>query len=246
MATIQDCTEGFTRTMTEVKALFGQIASDQQPLLWINQFGFHGYSVTVSPSHIQYLSDLEGALNPYLPAFDADAIERWQLMNQLLIQGLQNSQPFSRVTRNATTLAALVAFPTLEEIARKLSQRWDEDGIVKEPIVTEDGVVDWQENGTTSPHTYKSGNRIVLLSHKLQLMQRSLDPRLAAILNSLSAVMQRSMITGIEQPMSPLYDRLEYFRNHWLRGRRYEGWEALLVSMLLALIYFGSLSARLA
>jgi hypothetical protein len=47
------------------------------------------------------------------------------------------------------------------------------------------------------------------------------------------------MISGDSQPMSPLYERLQFFRDQWMHGRRYEGWEAILVSLIIGLLYFG-------
>ncbi|MCA3061814.1 MAG: hypothetical protein ING69_07980 [Rhodocyclaceae bacterium] len=189
--------------------------------------------------------DLNAFLVPDLPAFDVGTIERWQLVNDLLVEGLPPSLAArSRILSGSSMLACLAVFPTLEEVARMISMRWDEDGVLQEAVVSSDNLSTWKPDGTSEPKVYKVGHRIVVLSHKLQLMHKALDPRLAALLDTLDQAFRRPMIQGLNQPMSPLYERLQYFRDHWLHGRRFEGWEALLVSFLLSLIYFGSMIAR--
>jgi hypothetical protein len=245
MPAINDQGDGFARTIRELKLLLGQLESPEQPFLWYSQLGYHGYGISVHQSHLQYLEDLNAFLAPDLPAFDGETIERWQLVNELLVEGLPPTRAGrSRISSGASMLACLAVFPTLEELARKISMRWDEDGVLKQAVVSSDNLSTWKPDGTFEPKTYKAGHRIVVLSHKLQLMHKALDPRLANLLDTLDQAFRRPMIQGLDQPMSPLYDRLQYFRDHWLHGRRFEGWEALLVSFLLSLIYFGSAIAR--
>ena len=131
-----------------------------------------------------------------------------------------------------------------EEVARRLSNRWDEEGMLMREVPPSDGVSTWKSDGTEEPKTYKAGHRIVVLAHKLQLLDLSLDPRLRRTISSLDAVLRRPMIDGMSQPMSSMYERLQHFRDHWVHGRRFDGWEALLVSIYLALLYFGTIRLR--
>ncbi|MCA2919883.1 MAG: hypothetical protein IM445_07280 [Microcystis sp. M015S1] len=245
MKPIADDADGFTQTVHELKLLLGQLDGQNQPFLWFQQFGYHGYGISVHTSHLHHLAALNGYLAPDAPAFDNGAIERWKLVNDLLLEGLQ-PQPdgASRILTSARMLACLTAFPTLEEVARNIASRWDEEGLVLRPVTISDGVSTWKPDGSREPKTYKAGQRIVVLAHKLQLMHRALDPRLANILATLDTAFQKPLVSGLDQPMSPLYERLQYYRDHWLHGRSFEGWEALFVSFLLALIYFGSKVAR--
>jgi hypothetical protein len=238
--TINNAEEGFMRTMEALKLLFGLEPNREQSFMMFSQFGFHGYSITAFRSHIDYLESLNLALVPVLPAFDRDAINRWKLVNELLLTGFVNppSGP-SQLSDQFPALAALAAFPTLEEVARRLCNRWDEEGQLLADVPISDGVVTWKPDGTEEPKSYKAGHRIVVLSHKLQLMDLSLDPRLRKTIASLDAILRRPMIVGLNQPMSPLYERLQFFRDNWVHGRRFEGWEALLISLYLALVYFG-------
>jgi hypothetical protein len=245
MPVIANSDDGFMRAMDALKLMFGLAPDPEPPFMMYSQFGFHGYTINVFRSHIDYLNAINSVIVPDPPAFDANAIDRWKLMNELLLAGFTTVPPgTNRITSQLPALAALAAFPTLEEIARRVSNRWDEEGKLLRSVPLSDGVVTWKPDGTVEPKEYKAGHRIVLLSHKLQLMDLSLDPRLRRTISSLDAVLRRSMVEGIGQPMSPLYERLQFFRDQWVHGRRYEGWEALLISVLLALLYFGTLSLR--
>jgi len=245
MPAITSSDDGFLRTINALKLLFGLTPESEQPFMWHSQLGFHGYNISVFQSHVDYLNALNSVITPDLPRFDANAIERWKLINELLLASFASTSfDTNQITRNWPNLAALVAFPTLEEIARCISKLWDEEGVMLQAVLTTDGVAKWKEDGTSIPMSFTVGQQISNLSYKLQLMSLSLDPRLRSTIASLDAVLRCPMIEGIEQPMSPLYDRLKFFRDQWAHGRRFEGWEALLISLLIALIYFGSLKFR--
>jgi hypothetical protein len=114
MPTINESGDGFARTIYEMKVLLGQVDPDRKPFIWYTQFGFHGYVINIHQSHLQYLADLNSSLSAWPPAFEAETIERWQLVNDLLVEGLQSTHtPESRISRNAGMLACLVVFPTL-------------------------------------------------------------------------------------------------------------------------------------
>lgn len=245
MPAITSPDDGFLRTMNALKLLFGLTPESEQPFMWHSQLGFHGYTISVFRSHVDYLNAINSVITSDLPGFNANVIERWKLINELLLAGF-NSTPLgtNRITSQWPALAALAAFPTLEEIARCTSNRWDEEGKLLQSVTLSDGVMTWKPDGTSENKKYNKGDLIVSLSYKLQLMNLSLDPRLRSTIESLDAILRRPMVEGIEQPMSPLYDRLKFFRDQWAHGRRFEGWEALLISLLLALIYFGTLKFR--
>lgn len=246
MPAITNSNDGFMRTIHALELLFGIAPADpEQFFMFHSQFGFHGYTISVSQNHIDYLNALNLALVPDPPAFDANAIDRWKLINELLLVGFNKAHPnASQLSKQFPALAALAAFPTLEEVARRISKRWNEEGELLHDVPESDGVVTWKPDGTEIPKEYKAGHRIVFLSHKLQLMNISLDPRLKKTLDSLDSILRRPMADGMEQPMSPLYERLQFFRDQWVHGRRFNGWEALFISLYLALVYFGTLRLR--
>jgi len=245
MLAVTSAEEGFAQTMEALKLLLGLKVADEQPFLTASQFGFHGYTISVYQFHLDYLTALSSALVPCLPAFDGDSINRWRLVNELLAVGLVRDQlETSSPSVQFPALAALAAFPTLEEIARRLSNRWDEEGKLLTEVSLADGVSTRRSDGTDEPKTYKAGHRIVVLAHKLQLLDLSLDPRLRNTTASLDAIFRRPMVDGLDVPMSSMYERLQFFRDQWVHGRRFEGWEALLISLYLALLYFGTLRLR--
>jgi len=223
------------------------LAARPREIAQFSQFGFHGYQVYLDYSHIEYLVDLNTSIREVLPEFDRNVIARWKLVNDLLVEHFarQRRHPRDSISRHLAGLAALAAFPILEEVARQISGAWDEEGMATREVIEADGVTDWKPDGTCSPHLYKKGkHRIVILSHKLQLMQKALDPEIQKYLDTFDKVFQQPMIMGNSQAMSPLYERLEFFRNQWVHGRRYEGWEALLVSFILGTLYFGHIAKR--
>ena len=241
-------TDGFGRTMGAIKLLLGVPSDTEEPIGVYTKFGLYGYSVLIYGSHLDYLSAVNSVISPSLPEFDGDAIERWQLTNDLVIGGLTHAFPDeNRIARHQSALAALVAFPTLEEIARRVCGRWDEDGRSTRDIPSSEGIVTRELDGTEKAEEFKAGRRrVVFLSHKLQLMHRALDPGLAGILERIDHASRRSPIQGDTQQLAPLYDRLQYFRDRWVHGRKFEGFEALLISHIIALIYFGKLGSRAA
>jgi len=228
-------------TAEQIRLLFGISACTEKPLKSYAQFGYHGYAIRVYAEHIAYLNSLTALLSAHVPVFDGTTVARWKAVNDLLVAGFSQAKLGTvNISDQIPAMAALVAFPTLEEVSRRLSSRWNEEGRLLDVVPISDGVSTWNPDGSSKPKSYKAGDRIVLLSHKLQLMHRSLHPDLAWLIGDLDKFLQRPTIQGVAQPMSPLYERLQYFRDHWSHGRRFEGWEALLVSLLLALLYFGT------
>jgi hypothetical protein len=243
-STIQTPAEGFARTITALKLLLGAPATEQ-PIGVYTKFGYHGYSVVIYGSQLDYLADVNSAMLPAPAEFDNTAIERWHLMNDLVIGGLSHGfAEENRIARHYTALAALVAFPTLEELARQVCGHWDEDGRPTREIPISEGIVTREGDSRVKPEAFKGGRRVVQLSHKLQLMHKALDPGLAHILDGVDRVSRRSPIQGDPTQLAPLYDRLQHFRDRWVHGRKFEGFEALLVSHIIGLIYFGILGAR--
>jgi hypothetical protein len=242
MTAFASAEDGFMNTMEALRLMLGLKPHSIESFLDATQFGFHGYSISVSQLHVEYLNSLNLTITPHLPAFNAGAINRWKLINELLLAGFVTVPPgTTQLSTQFPALAALAAFPTLEEVARQISGRWDEEGLVLREITEADGVFTWKSDGTSEKKVWKTGKLIMGLAHKLQLMDASLDPKLRKTIESLDKVLRKPMIEGMDhQPMSPLYSRLQYFRDHWVHGRRFDGWEALLISLLLALIYFGS------
>ena len=240
MSAFTSAQEAFTQSVRATKLLLDLESHSESPFMHMTQFGYHGYSISVFQLHVDYLNAVNESIAPMAPIFDSDAIDRWKLVNELLVAGFAPRIPGTKqMSDQFPALAALAAFPTLEEIARRLANCWDADGRLCRDITERDGVTLWNNDGTETIKTYKEKQRIVILSNKLQLAHQTLEPRLRKTIESLDTVLRRSMIEGLDAPMSPLYVRLQHYRDSWVHGRRFDGWEALLLSLYISLLYFG-------
>jgi hypothetical protein len=241
MVTISFFTDGFFRTTSMLKLLLGITEGNSAPTGFFTQFGQHGYCILVHSEHSGYLEYLNSVIVPFAPEFDLHAISRWRLANQLLLVHLaqpktSNGDP---LIDDYAGLAALAIFTVLEEVARKLCCAWEEDGSIRRHIPKSEGIMKRHSDGTLQPNKYNQGQRIVALSEKLQLMHHALPRGPRETLDSLDLAFQRSFIEGISAPTSPLYEKLQFFRDQWMHGVRYSGLEGLLVSLLMGLLYFG-------
>lgn len=79
--------DGFLRTTAALRLLLGREASAEDPkdpILFEAQFGFYGHSISIHRAHLEYLADVNAAVDPVMPEFDADVISRWHVVNTLL------------------------------------------------------------------------------------------------------------------------------------------------------------------
>lgn len=209
------------------------------PLQIMVQFGTHGYQARVMREHLSYLNELEATVRPVSNAFWPEGVCRWKTMNDILRLRYQPPAALSRRLRyEAEAVAALVGFPLLEEIARRVTNAWDEDGVLNVDIPKTAGLFRVTSKGKREPKTYKSGDRIVDLSHKLILLKNSLDPNLQKTIENIDERLSQSPLDGVEYPLVTFFERLEMFRNLVSHGRRFEGIEAWLITLFIAMLYF--------
>lgn len=160
-------------------------------------------------------------------------------MNDMLLLRYRPPAGLSeRLKYEAEGVAALTGFPLLEEIARRVTGAWDEDGILSVEIPKAVGLFRVTSKGKREPKSYKACVRIVDLSHKLAVLKSNLNPNLQRTIESLDARLSQSPLEGVEYPLVSFFERLELFRNLVSHGRRFEGVEAWLISMLIAMLYF--------
>lgn len=168
-----------------------------------------------------------------------ELVTRWKLVNELIVDFFTPSTKLSGLIKDqASNLASLVAYPLLEEVARNISNAWDEEGRLLKEIPSDFGLTKKNSRDKIRKASYKEGHRIVLLSHKLRIMMTQLSQGLQKALDSLDKRMRISFIEGNTQELTPLFERLEYHRDRWLHGRKFEGWEAIFISLLLCMLYF--------
>jgi hypothetical protein len=208
------------------------------PLEWSVQFGTHGFPIHVTQESLDYLQELELA-PPVSEVFWPEGMSRWKTLNDVLklryrpLPGLPE-----RLRFDAPGVAALIGFPLLEEISRRVSQAWDEDGVLNIDVPESMGLWRLTSEGKREPKTLKKGKRIVDLSHKLFVMKTFLDINLRQTIENLDSALSTSPIAGSEVPHVTFFERLELFRNLWSHGRRLEGNEAWLVTLFIAMLYF--------
>ena len=184
MSAFTSAQEAFTQSVRATKLLLDLESHSESPFMHMTQFGYHGYSISVFQLHVDYLNAVNESIAPMAPIFDSDAIDRWKLVNELLVAGFAPRIPGTKqMSDQFPALAALAAFPTLEEIARRLANCWDADGRLCRDITERDGVTLWNNDGTETIKTYKEKQRIVILSNKLQLAHQTLEPRLRSPVN---------------------------------------------------------------
>lgn len=242
----------YVSTLNMIKLLIGDVRPDCGCLESFTKFGYHGYDITIFKDHIDFFEDLIQVLGGRYPSvidisqlnsseikpFGGEAIRRWILLNDLIICRFRGSKDISSVLKHEMpNLACLVGFPLLEDVARFLSKAWDEDGILLTDIPISLGLYTVDSNGNAREKYYRKGQRIISFVHKLFIMKNVLPPTPQRTLDNLDKRLQKPFI-GTEK-MSPLFDRLGFHRNLWSHGRSFDGWEGILVSLLMCLIYFG-------
>jgi len=226
----------FNRTAAEIRFLLGGAPARSGFVGIFIKFGLFGSQLTVDREHLKFLRDLTNFLHPEPPIFDSQVIKKWNGINHALI-GAFGPLPASKADfrDQSVAMATMAAFPLLEDVARRVTGGWTADGFLIKDIGPEFGLTRGKPSEVRAA-SYRAGQRISLLEHKLRLMHIALRDDVRGTLESLSKAIARSAPASLTG--NSLYERLSGIRNDWLHGSRAEGWEGLLVSLLLALIYF--------
>lgn len=171
-----------------------------------------------------------------------DVMHRWYLLNSLLVLRAQPRpenlkvlyhDPGYFIAENRDLLATMLGFALIEELSFRLTQKWNEHGVVRELINNPR-----LKNDKGEQRTYKPGARITDFHHKLILMEEALPPNMQLSLADMNKKLEGwGAITGISQPPRDLYTRLFDQRNKLAHGASSNGWEAWLVSLLVNCIY---------
>ena len=229
----------YAQTVTAFNAMLSANLNTPRLIEHFEQFGTHGYSLGLTEEHITFLRELNNGLVPISGAFDPEMIRRWETVNELLIESYAPKlQIQERLRLEFSGLAALVAFPLLEEMARRISASWNEEGLLSIDLPEALGLLRTNSKGVRVSKSYKKGERLVDLAHKLLVMKSTLSNEFQQTIESLDKRMSVSRIKGLEMQQVTFFERMEYLRNMWLHGRKFEGVEAWLVTFFLAMLYF--------
>jgi hypothetical protein len=218
-----------------MELLMGYDSKGETPIANFVQMGYHGFPLKIYNSNIDFLRKLNESLTP-IGDFHDGIITNWKFINEIFYTVL-TTRAGTQIDLNP--ICSLIAFPILEEMTRVISKWWDEDGKLLKSINVTDGVIRWKESGSEQVEQ-RIGKTISSLEIKFQLFLLTAKPKTRELIEHVDSRFQRPIISGLTNSVaSPISAKLYYWRNKWMHGYRYDGWEGVLVSHLLALIYYG-------
>lgn len=227
-----------SRSNDMIKILFGWQKCKGSMYGMETQFGYHGYCMTVWTDHFDFFHDLETILEPN-EIFDFQLIKRWKLINKLIETKFKHSKDIDEIlVDQSISIATILSYLLLEEVARRKSNKWGIDGKLFVEIPKSFGLTRKTSKEKVEPKNYKKDDLLVLLSHKLYILKTTLSVDLQTNIENLDKAMRKSFIKGVDQELSPLFERLESNRNNWLHGREFDGWEGIFISLFLCSLYF--------
>lgn len=206
----------------------------------VTDFGQGSYVLTEEMPEFIWRINLNHKPTALFP--HSDVMRRWYLLNSLLV--LRDQPPPTNVKAmyhdpgyyiadNRHLLSTVLGFALIEELSFRLSQKWDEQGVVKVDIDNPR-----LKSETGRQRKYKAGNPISSFHHKLILMEEALPPNMQAFLFDMNKGLAGwGAIKGIRQQPRDLYTRFFDQRNRLAHGARCDGWDGWLISLLVNCIY---------
>lgn len=210
-----------------------------QKLVWELTFGGDRLSCTIDELLISYICSFESRSLIRDDVFDDLFIYRWETVNELICAGFKHHSPPSNLTNRNLSLAALAAFPLIEDLSRRVSNLWTNEGKVKANIGRHFNLLD----GNGNIKEYNTGKTISNFNHKMQLMICSSSQETQTQWSAFDDATRKPSISGLpnfEKPPS-LFGRLGKRRNSWAHGFEYDGWEGILISLIIGFIYWSRL-----
>lgn len=241
----------FNNTVIVLKCLMGDLTSNRGGQI-IFKDRFDSFHVSITEIHLHFFNALNSSISTNV-WLDHELLARWKIANQLIINhisysfneittgfpNIQNRDGQNILQEKSLIIASFVAYPLLEEIARRISNAWDEDGIIT--------INTWKNDDPNNPlgaivtnrrEPYKKGSPLSNLSHKLQIMKQFLNSETIPLINDLDNRLRRSPFQGDSSDVfNPLFDNLMKNRNKLLHGRDFDGYEAIYISLIISIIY---------
>jgi hypothetical protein len=212
---------------------------------------FDSFNVSITEIHLHFFSALNNSItiNIWL---DHELLTRWKIVNQLIINhisysfneissgfpNIQNRDGQNLLQEKFLIIASFISYPLLEEIARRISNAWNEDGNIT--------INTWKKDNPNKPFgaietigkEYKIGSPISNLTHKLQIIKQFLNSETIPLINDLDNRKRRSPLQGDPNDVfNPLFDNLTKNRNKLLHGRDFDGYDAMYISLIISLLY---------
>jgi|GEM_PF-2675289 len=214
----------------------------ESTLVWELTFGSDRIPCKVDEALVSYICAFEGKSVIRDSVFDDLFIYRWETVNELICAGFKHHSPSSNLTNRNLSLAALAGFPLIEDLSRKVSNLWTQDGKVINKIDLKYNLLD--SNGKTKE--YSAGKLISNFIHKMQLMMHASSATTKNEWSAFDDITRKPTISGLtsfEKPPS-VFERLGKRRNSWAHGFEYDGWEGILITLIIGFIYWSRLVER--
>jgi hypothetical protein len=215
---------------------------------WESNFGGDKLSISIDLSLISYLWDFSSRTPEYSPIFDLETLKKWKAVTIFACgkyvqisdtNGIPTELvPSSLIDKvHLSSFAALAGFPLLENIARKISKKWDNHGKVTETLSKE--LYKLNKN-------YETGSKISSFKDKMQIMLHHLPKETQQEWDNFDNLTRRPDIAGIpHDPIPSVFERLHKRRNSWAHGQEFEGEDSILISLIIKFIYLNCARFRI-
>lgn len=213
-------------------------------VLFKETFDSNEISFSIDAEHVKYFYFISATDIPENDVFSHLIVERWKIMNALMIQRHIQSGSLGAFieAKNGYPLATLVGFPLIEIISQKWTLLWNDDGCLIEDIPAQAGL----KSRTGKPKLYKRGEFISNFFHKFEILKAHIDHTHAAFFDRFDNATRKSGIHGIEiQDYRPLMIRLEGSRNSWMHGSQFNDDAPFVLSLVISLIYSASFCPKI-
>ncbi len=209
-------------------------------MLWESNFGGDKLSITIDESLINYLWNINSRTTEYSPIFDIETLKKWNALtifacgkyvNITDLNGNSDKIVPPTIMDNVylSSFAALAGFPLLENIARKISKKWNSDGIITDNLNKE--IYNLRKS-------YKAGDTISSFKDKMIIMLHLLPKETQEQWYDFDNLTRRPVILGIKHdPIPSLFERLHKRRNSWAHGQEFEGEEGILITLIIRFLY---------
>lgn len=242
----------YSNTVFAIKVSNGDLRSNQcGPVMFKDSFD--SFFITLIDFHLAYFNQLNNIIIENESWLDPELLKRWKIVNQLIIEQInytfkeiENGFPHTSENRgqfvflnNTLIVSSLVAYPLLEEIARRISNAWDENGIMLINTYISSEVTKPQNCIITEKKYTANKSMIVNLYDKLEIMRQSLPSNMQSDFEDLDKRFRKSPFEGDPKDVYfPLFKSLKINRDKLLHGRKFEGYESVYISLLISMLYF--------
>jgi hypothetical protein len=201
------------------------------------QFGGAQPSYKLDRKHVANLYEISRADIPPTFCFSESLIDRWRLMNSLIVQRhVEHGSLGPDIRVNAgSPLATLIGYPLLERVAQVWTDAWDVNGKLKTALGEEVGLTD--KSG--KPRTRKAGDFLSGFGDRMLVLRSKLTDDFRVGLDLFDKALARPDFAGASGA-NTLFQRMSARRNAWAHGGAFEESEPYLLALIVAFFYVAS------